>query len=129
MISRIIQTKVTVICRSRILNKTLSDPKTCPGMTIFGFFLCFPYKDIITFFRIVFPMKCRPTEDIGIYFWFVNNNAKQTATRKHAEKLPLFGDHTILRRKCCPLQSFSLLGWLVGDYFHHVRPVTLLSGL
>ena len=20
-------------------------------------------------FRIVFPMKCRPTEDVGMYFW------------------------------------------------------------
>ena len=47
---------------------------------------------------------------------------------KHAEKLLLFGNHTILWQKCCPLQSFSLLGWLVDDCLYLVRPVMLSSG-
>ena len=60
--------------------------------------------------------------------WLVNKNERQTATRKHVEKLLIFVDHIILLRKCCPLQSFSLLGWFVGDCLYHVQPVTLSSG-
>ena len=65
-------------------------------------------------------MKCHPTEAIGIYFWLVHKNARETATRKHAEKLFIFGDHTIVQRKCCLVQSFTLLGWLVDDYLFTV---------
>ena len=108
--------------------KTLSVLKTCPRLTVYGSFPRFPHKDFIAFFRIVFAMRCRPTEDIGIYFWRENKNARQTATRKHAEKLLIFGDYTILWRKCCSLQFFSLLGWLVDDYLYHVRPAMLSSG-
>ena len=35
----------------------------------FGCFLCFLHTDFIAPFRIVFPMKCCPTEDVGMYFW------------------------------------------------------------
>ena len=73
-------------------------------------------------------MKCHPTEDVGIYFWFGIKDGRQTATWKHAEKLLIIGDDTFFRRKCCPLQSFSILGWLVFDYLYDVPPVVLSSG-
>ena len=104
-------------------DKTLRVLKTWIELTVFGSFHRFPHKDFIAFFKIVFPVKCRSTEDIGIYLWLVNKNETQTASWKHAEKLLIFVDHAILRRKCCPLQSFSLLGWFVYDYLHHVQPV------
>ena len=39
------------------------------AVTDFGCSLRFPRKGFIASFRIVFPMKCRPTEDVGMYFW------------------------------------------------------------
>ena len=108
-------------------DKTYSVPKTRPELKVCRSFNRFPYKDFIAFFGIVFPVKCRSIDDIGIYLWLENKNERQTATSKHAEKLLIFVDNCILRRKCCPLQSFSLLGWFVDGYLHNVRPVMLSS--
>ena len=63
-------------------DKTLSIPQTWPELTVYGSFHSFPHKDFIAFFKIVFPGKCRFTENIGIYLWLVNRNERQTATRK-----------------------------------------------
>ena len=37
--------------------------------TDFGCSLRFPNKNFIASFRIVLRRKCRPTEDVGMYFW------------------------------------------------------------
>ena len=87
---------------------------------VLGSLHCFLLIDFIAFFRIVFSVKCRSTEDIGIYLWFVKKNASQPATQKHAETLLIFVDHTILWQKSCPLQSFSLLRQFVDEYLHHI---------
>ena len=93
-------------------DKTVSVPKSCPGLRVFGSFHRLPHRDLIAIFRIVFSVNYSFTEDIGVYLWLVDEYARQPATLKHAEKLLIFVDHTILWRKCCLLQSFSLLGWL-----------------
>ena len=49
--------------------KHSSSRKLVQAVTIFGCSLCFRRKDFIALFRIVFPMKCRPTEDVEMYFW------------------------------------------------------------
>ena len=38
-------------------------------MTDFGCSLRVPHKDFIALFRIVLRTECRPTEDVGMYFW------------------------------------------------------------
>ena len=48
--------------------KHSSSRRLVQAVIFFGWFLRFPHKDFIDSFRIVFPMKCRPTEDVGMYF-------------------------------------------------------------
>ena len=96
-------------------DKTLSVPKTWPELTVFASSHRFPHKDFIGFFRIVFPVKCHSTEDIGIYLWPVNKNEQQTVTRKHSEKLLFVVDRTILRENVVrfSLSHFSGGLWMI----------------
>ena len=56
-----------VIClRSEI--KHSSSRKLVQPVPVFGLSLCSQHKDFIASFRIVFSMKCRPNEDVGMYF-------------------------------------------------------------
>ena len=66
---------------------------------------------------MIFPMTCRPTEDIRIYLWLVNKNAKQKATKKHAEKLLILAIILSI--------SKNVIEWLVDDYLYHVWLVML----
>ena len=49
--------------------KHSSSRRLVQAVTVFGWSLRFPHKDFIDSFRIVCPMKCRPTEDVGMYSW------------------------------------------------------------
>ena len=49
--------------------KQSSSRKLVQALTGYGCSLRFPRNDFIVSFRIVFPMKCRLIEDIGMNFW------------------------------------------------------------
>ena len=49
--------------------KHSSSRKLVQAMTVFGWSPRFPHKDFIATFRIVFLMRCRPNEDVGMYYW------------------------------------------------------------
>ena len=52
-------------------------------VTVFGWSLRFAHKDFIASFRIVFRLKCRPTEDVGMYFWLeIKMQGKQPPSNK-----------------------------------------------
>ena len=48
--------------------KHSSSKRLVQAVTDFGCSLRFPHKDFIASFRIVLRMKCRPTEDLQMYF-------------------------------------------------------------
>ena len=62
------QTAFIVNCLRSGVAHSLSR-RVVQAMTVFGCFLCFPHKDFIASIRIFFAMKCRPIEDVRMYFW------------------------------------------------------------
>ena len=66
------RTEFMVNClRSEI--KHSSSRRLVQAVKLFGCTLRFPHKDFIALIRIVFIMKCRPTEDVGMYLWLETN--------------------------------------------------------
>ena len=88
--------------------KQLLSRRLVQVVTVFERSLRFVHKDFIASFGIVFLLKCRPTEDVGMYFWL---------EIKMQGKYP-----QVIRCKatCCPLQSFSLLLLPVDDDLYRI---------
>ena len=115
------RTAFMVNCLRSVIKYSLSR-RLVQAATDFGCSLCFPPKNLIASFRIVFRMKCRPTEDVGMYFCL--------ETKMQGKQLPCnsLQSFLLLVTKLFfgeTLQSTSvlLLEWLVDDGLYCIRPV------
>ena len=107
--------------------KHSSSRRLVQAVTEFGCSLPFQLKDFIATFRIVFRMKCHPTEDVGMYFLLETKMQGKGDQVARCKATCFWSPNYPLAKHFSPLQSFSLLGWLVDDDLYRIRLLVLSS--